>query len=305
MRISGLVDYLILGFAVVNVSTASILVRLAGGEGAHGFVVALWRLVISSILTWIFLMALSGGGFVKILFNIRDFLLAILSGFALSLHFMLWMHSLTYVNVAVSVTIVDSYPALLAFIGRFLIGESYFIAQYVGSLVAFLGIVGLSLVSYTGELSPPDGDPVLGVLLALGGMVALSAYFTIGKILRARYSTLEYTAVVYTIGGIVAIPLTILAGINPVSLTPKAWMFVVLVALIPMLGGHTLINYVIGRLSLLAATVPVLGEPIGATILALVILGEPVNRELVVFMALTLSGIAMVLIWEELGEKLK
>jgi len=76
-----------------------------------------------------------------------------------------------------------------------------------------------------------------------------------------------------------------------------------LVALIPMLGGHTLINYVIGRLSLLATTVPILGEPVGATLLALLILGEPVSQEIAIFMALTLSGIAMVLAWEELRKQ--
>jgi drug/metabolite transporter (DMT)-like permease len=100
-------------------------------------------------------------------------------------------------------------------------------------------------------------------------------------------------------GAVTAIPLTMLAGINMVSLTPKAWMFIVLVTLIPMLGGHTLINYVIGRLSLLATTVPVLGEPVGATLLALLLLGEPVSQEVAIFMALTLSGILMVLVWEE------
>ncbi len=103
--------------------------------------------------------------------------------------------------------------------------------------------------------------------------------------MRARYTTLEYTAVAYTMGAVTAIPLTVLAGINMVNLTLKAWMFIVLVTLIPMLGGHTLINYVIGRLSLLATTVPVLGEP--------------VSQEVAIFMALTLSGILMVLVWEE------
>lgn len=300
VRLPGVIYYVILGVAVVNVSTASILVRLAGGEGVHGFSVASWRLLISSILTWVFLVILGGSSSVRLFFNPRDLGLMVLSGFALALHFMLWMHSLAHINVAASVTIVDSYPALLALIGRFILGESYSVAQYVGSLVAFLGILGISLASYTGELAPPGGNPVLGAFLAFGGMVSVSAYFTIGRVMRARYSTLEYTAVVYTAGALTAVPLTALADVNLVNLTPKAWILIVLVALIPMLGGHTLINYVIGRLSLLAATVPILGEPVGATLLAFLILGEPIGQEVVAFMTLTLSGVAMVLIWEEL-----
>jgi len=302
MRSSGLIYYVVLGVAVVNVSTASILVRLASGEGVHGFAVASWRLVISSAITLALLIAL-GGGLSRLLSNLYDLALMAASGVALALHFMLWMHSLAHVNVAASVTIVDSYPALLALIGRFILGESYSVAQYLGSLVAFLGILGLSIVSYTGELAPPGGNPVFGALLAFGGMVSVSAYFAIGKVMRAKYSTLEYTAVVYTIGALIAIPLTILANVNLASVTPKAWALIMLVALIPMLGGHTLINYVIGRLSLLATTVPILGEPVGATLLALLILGEPVSQEIAIFMALTLSGIAMVLVWEELRKQ--
>jgi len=299
MRASNLVYYAILGVAVVNVSTASILVRLAGGEGVHGFAVATWRLALSSILTWILLLLLGGSSLARLLSKPRDLVLMSMSGIALALHFMLWMHSLAHINVAASVTIVDSYPALLAIVGRFILGERYSVAQYLGSMVAFMGVIGLSLVSYTGDLAPPGGDPVLGALLAFGGMLAVSAYFTIGRVMRARYTTLEYTAIVYTMGAVTAIPLTVLAGINMVNLTLKAWMFIVLVTLIPMLGGHTLINYVIGRLSLLATTVPVLGEPVGATLLALLLLGEPVSQEVAIFMALTLSGILMVLVWEE------
>ncbi len=302
-RLLNLVHYVVLGVAVINISTASILVRLAGSEGVHGFTVASWRLVISSAITWVLLLVLGGRGLTRFLVNPRDLILMAVSGVALALHFMLWMYSLAHINVAASVTIVDSYPALLALIGRFILGEGYSIAQYIGSLVAFLGILGLSLSSYTGELAPPGGDPVFGALLAFGGMLSVSAYFTIGKVMRARYSTLEYTAVVYTVGAVVAVPLTVLAGVNLFNPTPRAWVFIALVALIPMLGGHTLINYVIGRLSLLAATVPVLGEPIGATLLALIILGEPVNQEIAAFMALTLSGIAMVLVWEELRSR--
>lgn len=298
LEFSRLPYYLILLVAVINISTSSILVRIANSEGVHGFSVATWRLIISSILTWMLLVAMGSSSLSRLLSNPRDLTLMTLSGLALALHFMLWMHSLAHVNVAASVTIVDSYPALLAIIGRFMLAESYSIAQYVGVIVAFLGIAGLSVESYTGELAPPGGNPLYGSLLALGGMVAISAYFTIGKIMRARYTTLEYTAVVYTTGAMIAAPLTLLADVNLTGFTAKAWIILILVALIPMLGGHTLINYILGRLSLLASTVPVLGEPVGATILAFIILGEPITGNIVAFMILTLSGIAAVLLGE-------
>ena len=293
--------YAVLALAVINISTASILVRLAGGEGVHGFSAAVWRLVISSTLTWL-LLAVSGGfRFERFLSRPRDLVLMCFSGFSLALHFMLWMHSLAHINVAASVTIVDSYPALLAVVGRLLLGERYSTPQYLGSLVAFTGILGLSIESYEGQLAPEGGNPLYGALLAFGGMVAVSVYFTLGRVLRARYSTLEYTAVVYTSAALTSIALTYTLGVEMLGFTAKAWILLLLLALVPMLGGHTLVNYVIGRLSLLAATVPILGEPVGATILAYIVLGEPITANIAAFMFLTLSGIALVLVWERRG----
>lgn len=289
--------YLVLALAVANISTASILVRLANNEGVHGFTVALWRLILSSTITWL-LLVVTGFSLPKLLSNPRDLALMSISGLSLALHFMLWMHSLAHLNVAASVTIVDSYPALLAIMGRFLLREVYSIPQYLGSFIAFLGILGLSIESYEGELAPPGGNPLYGVILALGGMVTVSIYFVIGRLLRVKYSTLEYTAVVYTTGSLASLVLTAISGVEVVVLNPTAWVILVLVALIPMLGGHTLINFVLGKLTLLASTVPVLGEPVGATILAYIILGEPITGGTLAFMAITLSGIALVLLWE-------
>ncbi|MFZ8794754.1 MAG: hypothetical protein ACO2O2_12850 [Acidilobaceae archaeon] len=84
VRVSNLVYYAILGVAVVNVSTASILVRLAGGEGVHGFAVAAWRLALSSILTWILLLLLGGSSLARLLSRPRDLALMSMSGIALA-----------------------------------------------------------------------------------------------------------------------------------------------------------------------------------------------------------------------------
>lgn len=57
-----------------------------------------------------------------------------------------------------------------------------------------------------------------------------------------------------------------------------------------------MINYLLARMSLLAATIPVLGEPVGASLLAWAILGEPVTLVEAGWMLLTLAGISLVLL---------
>ncbi|MCE4601284.1 MAG: DMT family transporter [Desulfurococcales archaeon] len=281
--------------AVANISTASILVRLAG---VHGLVAATWRLILSSAITLVLLSLSSGRESLKAL-STRDALLMTASGIALALHFGLWMMSLFHLTVAASVTIVDSYPALLAITGRYILGERYSRVQLTGSLIAMAGVAGLAVSSTRSALHPPGGDPIVGSILSLAGMVAVAVYFLIGKAMRAKYSTLTYTGIVYSIAALVAALLTKLSGYNITGYTLETYLYLLGLALLPMLGGHTIINFVLEKLSLLAATVPVLGEPVGAAILAWIILGEPTTPLEALWMAVTLTGIGMVL----LGEK--
>ncbi len=288
--------YLLLGFAVLNVSTASILVRLAYGEGVHGFAAASWRLLLSSLMTGS-LLIIYYNNYKRELgkLNLRDLLLMAVSGVSLALHFDLWMLSLAYVAVAVSVTIVDSYPALLALAGRVIYGERYAGIQYLGSLLAMIGIALLSFSSVGGGAG---SNPLLGSLLAFGGMVGVAVYFIVGKGMRSRYSTIVYTTIVYGIAGVSSVILSIILGVKLLGFTGNAWLYLILLALVPMLGGHSVLNYVIKRLSLLATTVPVLGEPVGATILAFIILDENVGVKTIILMGLTLTGIGLVLLGE-------
>lgn len=281
-------------FAVANISTASILVRLAG---VQGFVAASWRLILSSTLTLLLLLA--SKEWVRADLTLRDLALMTISGIALALHFGLWMMSLFHLTVAASVTIVDSYPAILALIGHYIIGEEYNKWQLTGAGAAMIGVGGLALSSSHGGLAPPGGNPLIGSLLSSSGMVAVAVYFSIGKTMRAKHGTLTYTGIVYTIAAVSSTIITYMLGYKLTGYRLETYMYLAGLALFPMLGGHTIINYVLEKLSLLAATVPVLGEPIGATILAWIILGEPVTGEEALWMALTLTGISLVLLKEE------
>jgi len=288
-------DVALLALAVANVSTASIWVRLAGGEGVHGFEAATWRLAISSAIT--LLAVLVGGGPSRLGYLLRlsrrEALLVLVSGAGLAVHFDLWMLSLFYTSVAVSVTVVDSYPVILALVGKAFFGERYGVLHYAGSLLAFSGIALMSLQAGVGE----KGLDFYGILLALGGMLGVALYFSVGKYFRSRgLSTDLYTAAVYSLAALASALMTLLVGEDLTGFTLMGWAYLSALALIPMLGGHTVLNYLLGRLSLLATTVPVLGEPVGATILAYLLLGEAISASTAAFMAVTLLGIGLVLL---------
>ena len=290
-----LAEYLLLAVAVFNVSTASILVRLSG---VHGFVAATWRLVFSALLTLgLVLVSTKLRSEVRRIRR-RDALLMVVSGIMLALHFDLWMTSLQHLSVAASVTIVDSYPAVLAIVGYTLFKERYTGLQLVGAGVAILGIALLSLHSASGGIVPPGGDPLLGVATSFSGMLAVAAYFSIGKEVRSRLSTATYTGIVYASGAVFSGAATLMLGKPLTGFEAETWAYLALLAILPMLGGHTVINYLLSKLSLLASTAPILGEPVGASILAKIVLDEPVDPGTAVYMVVTLTGIGMVIAGE-------
>ena len=292
-------DVALLFLAVACVSTASILVRLAG---VHGFAAASWRLMLGALLTMGYVVV---AGYYRELrrLKVRELVLMALSGVALALHFDLWMASLWNISIAASVTIVDSYPALMVIAGRILYRERYSPYQILGTALAMGGVAGLSWVSQKPSSVPEGGDPLIGALLAFGGMVAVSVYFIIGRGVRSNVSTPVYTGVVYSVAAMASVAFTLMLGIDLVGYPVESYVYLVLLAVIPMLGGHTVLNYLLGRMELLVVTAPVLGEPVGASILGAILLGEIPTLGQASMMAVTLTGIALVLLGRRLNQR--
>ncbi len=285
-------DYIVLAIAVVNVSAASILVRLSN---VHGYVAASWRLLIGSILTLFIYLYLKRRFRLESPINFKHVFYMALSGVSLALHFTLWMESLRHLAVGASVTIVDAYPALLAIIGTTIFKERYSWREYIGIIITFIGISSLTFESFTNGYSPPGGDPILGSIYALLGMFAVSIYFSIGKAIRASYDTISYTLVVYTVAAITSILMTIYEGIPLLGYPLESYLYLLLLGIVPMVGGHTLLNYLLSRMKLAAVTVPVITEPIVSSILAYILFGEALPSLIILYMSLSILGISLVL----------
>ncbi len=275
-------DYLLITVMALSFSSASVLVLLSRAPGP---VAATWRLVFSSAI----LMAFSAAtGRLRELSALRkrDLALLLLSGVFLAAHFDLWMTSLYFISVAVSVTLVDSYPAVLVVVGRLLFKESYSARELLGSLVAMAGVAMLSLLD-------PSARFLYGVILSIGGMISMVAYLSLGKAMRRMISTTSYTLVVYSSAAAVSGLVSLVGGFNMVRYGPASWAYLLALAVIPMMGGHTVMNYLIGRRNLIASTIAMMAEPVGSAALAYVIFGQVIRPEEAAFMAVTLLGIGV------------
>jgi drug/metabolite transporter (DMT)-like permease len=96
----------------------------------------------------------------------------------------------------------------------------------------------------------------------------------IGRRLRPSVSALTYVFVVYGMAALVLVGIMLAAGQSPVGYPPITYLWFVLLALVPQLIGHSTYNWALGYLSAAYVSIAMLGEPIGSTILAYVLLDE-------------------------------
>ncbi len=118
------------------------------------------------------------------------------------------------------------------------------------------------------------GRAFLGDILALCGAIAGAGYLLIGRKLRAKMSLISYISLVYGMAAIVLVIIMLSARENPFGYSPQIYIWLILLAVIPQLIGHSTFNWALGYLSAAYVSITLLGEPIGSTILAYFILHE-------------------------------
>jgi drug/metabolite transporter (DMT)-like permease len=268
-------------FGILAVSTASIFIRFAQKE-ATSLVIAAWRLTIASLI----LVPVAASTHKRELTSLKrnELLLALLSGFFLALHFATWITSLQYTTVASSVVLVSTIPLWVALLSPFTIKEPIKLAVLIGLVLALLGavVVGISdsCSLSVGRLVCPSlssfmhGRAFFGDLLAVFGAIAGAAYLLIGRRLRSKMSLVSYISLVYGMAAIVLIIIMLSARENPFGYSPQIYLWLILLAIIPQLIGHSTFNWALGYLSAAYVSITLLGEPVGSTILAYFILHE-------------------------------
>ena len=289
---------LAIAFGILAVSTGSIFVRYAQAY-APSLVIAAWRLGLATLVLAPITMLRHRPALQAL--SKREWSLACLSGTFLALHFATWITSLEYTSVASSVVLVSTAPLWVALLSPITIHEPLTRTIMLGMSLALLGglIVAVSdTCSIAGaRLVCPSfsqfvrGEAFLGNLLALTGAWMAAGYLLIGRRLRAGLSLVPYVFLVYGAAAIFLVVIMLAAGQHAFGYPPPAYLWFALLALVPQLLGHSSFNWALGYLSAAFVSVTLLGEPIGSTILAYMLLDE-VPSGLKIFGAiLILAGI--------------
>jgi drug/metabolite transporter (DMT)-like permease len=259
---------LALALAILGISTSAVLVRLSDASSS---VIAFYRVLFTVSLVAPFALRGNRAAFGRI--SGRDWLAALGAGIALAVHFVVWFESLAWTTVAASATLVQTQPLFVVIGALLLLDERVDRRVVAGIAVAMVGVVVMSVSRQDGGLSA-GGDAMIGTLLAVGGALMSAVYLLTGRSLRQRTSTLPYVTIVYTACAFVLFVVVVTQGRPLFDYPPAEWLLFAAMAVGPGLLGHTVINWALEHLESTVVSVSLLGEPVGATLLAAVFLSE-------------------------------
>jgi len=275
---------LMAGLAVLGAS--AILIRFA--SDAPGLAVAVWRTVFAAVL-------LAPVGMVKARKEIRllprrDVLLIGLAGVLLGLHFIVWIESLYHTSVASASVLVTTSPLFIAIFGYLVLRERLRTRTVVAILVAVGGAALIGLAETRAGVFP---NALWGNGLALSAALLFAVYILIGRAVRLRTAFLAYLLPLYLVAALTCLAVALALGV-PLAQPPSVLGLCLLMALGPQLLGHGAFNYAVRYLPAALLGLLSLTEPIGASLLALVLFGEIPTVLALVGMFVVMSAIAFV-----------
>jgi drug/metabolite transporter (DMT)-like permease len=266
---------------VLAVSTGAIFARLAE---APALVIAAYRvglasLILAPVAWWQARDELLG-------LEKKEYLLALLSGLFLALHFSTWISSLNYTSVANSVVLVNTNPLWVGLLAPAISKDHLTSMTKLGIVISVIG----GVIIGAGDFAL-GGQALWGDFLALVGGVCAAMYLLLGRNLRRKLSLLAYVILCYGSAAIVLWASVIALRLPVVGFTSGTYAAFAGMALISQIIGHTSYNWALKWFSASLIAVSLLGEPIGATILAYIIFDEGLTWTKFVGGSLILAGI--------------
>ncbi|MFW5434765.1 DMT family transporter [Paenibacillus apiarius] len=258
--------YALLVIGMIAISFSAILVKWSDAPAP---VIGMYRLLLTNLLLlpWVWSYRAEWRSIQR-----RDWFRLTMSGFFLGLHFLLWMESLRHTTVASSTALLTLEPILVMAGSFWLFKQRTTTRAIFGVAVSLFGVI---LIGW-GDLKM-SGQALYGDLLSVLGTIAVVAHMLLGQDLRQRVSSYAYNFTVFLVAGACLAAYNLSAGYAMTGYGAQEWVLFSAMAIIPTVLGHMLFNWLLKYMNATSISMAVLGEPVGASILAWVLLGEAMN----------------------------
>ena len=273
-----------MGFAVFALAFASIFITELERSAVPPLVIAFYRMAIATALMLPVALAFKWREIATL--ARKDLGLMVLGGFCLAVHFGAWITSLKYVPIATSIVLVNSHPLFVVIASYFFLGERPPRRALIGTGIGLAGMAVMSHDALGNVQLAMKGDG-----LALLGALAVVGYFIVGRKARARISLLGYVTPLYAVCSLFLLIWVLMAGNRLAPYGAEVWAYLAALAVVPTIIGHTVFNWALKHVRPTAISLAFLGEPVIASVLALIFFAQRPPLATFVGGALVLAGV--------------
>lgn len=260
---------------------------LYGVAATNPFSVGLLRLLIAAPALLLMSRALLGADFLRV--ERRHLPAMALIGAAFAGYQLCYFAAIPRLGVAAAVMInICSAPIFTAVLASLFLRERLEPA----TLLALVGAVAGTAMLVGGAPQASGAALWSGTALALGAGLCYSLVALGGKLVAPFYHPLQPITIAFTLGALLLLP-PALAGGLVLSYPPAGWMLLLYLGLVPTALAYGLYLRGLGLVPATVAATVTLLEPLGSTLLAVLLLGERLAPLGIAGAALLLASMAL------------
>lgn len=199
----------------------------------------------------------------------KMFILPLISGLFLGLHFSAYFEALKFTSIASAVVLVDTEVFFVSFSMLIIFKEKISLKGWLGILATFIGSIIIAAAD-----AGSGSNIVMGDMLALLGAALMAVYTLIGKECRKQMTTTVYTFLVYMSASTTILVILIIRRVPIVGYDNINYLLALGLAVFCTLLGHSVFSWGLKyEKASFISTVKLL-EPVFSSILGVIIFAE-------------------------------
>ena len=202
--------------------------------------------------------------------------LTFLSAALLAIHFGAWLASIQYTSI-LRATVITSCSPLAAGLLSWMMGEKPTWRFFAGAAVS---VIGVATMAFSGTKSDAaSADYWIGDLLAVVAAITVAGYLATGRVVRASRPLANYLSSINLMAAaglaLLAAPILGSGDVQRLSVTNVVAM--IGLGALPGVVGHGVLNWAVRHAPVYIVSLSVILEPVGATLVAYLVLGEEIR----------------------------
>lgn len=199
----------------------------------------------------------------------REFRRSLLPGLILALHFIAWIIGARMTTAINASIIANLIPVVMPFFLFFMMREALTVREWIATVLAVSGFVGLSLADFNLSAEFFKGD-----MLCFVSMLFLAYYLALGRRHRDVPGLWLYVVPLYFFSGLICLAVSFAVREEMPPWTWREAGLILALAAIPTVVGHSIMNYAMKHLRGQVVSIFNTGQFVFAGLMAYPLFGE-------------------------------